>query len=112
MDWKARMVGAETMSEIRKERKTQAEIDVSNLRFYAEMFKQHEWSTVVIHWGVFEQTLREIAERLEAAELSRDSALAEVERLKAELTEVRRGYAASIEARTYYRECDDDAFPL
>lgn len=42
----------------------QREIDIKNLRFYAEMFRQHEWSTHVIHWGVFEQTLNEIADRL------------------------------------------------
>jgi hypothetical protein len=45
----------------------QIEIDIANLRFYAEMFRQHEWSTVVIHWGVFEQTLKEIAGRIEVA---------------------------------------------
>lgn len=33
--------------------------------FYAERFKQHEWGTVVIHWSVFEATLREIASRIE-----------------------------------------------
>ena len=43
---------------------TQRLIDIKNLRFYAEMFRQHEWSTVVIHWGVFEQTLKEIADRI------------------------------------------------
>jgi hypothetical protein len=43
----------------------QRQIDISNLRFYAEMFKQHQWSTVAIHWGVFEQTLREIADRID-----------------------------------------------
>ena len=42
------------------------EIDCKNLRFYADMFHEHEWSTVVIHWGVFGATLREIAERYEA----------------------------------------------
>lgn len=45
--------------------KNQRDIDVSNLRFYSEMFRQHEWSTCVIHWGVFEQTLKEIADRIE-----------------------------------------------
>lgn len=44
----------------------QRDIDIKNLRFYADMFRQHEWSTVVIHWGVFEQTLREIADRIAA----------------------------------------------
>jgi hypothetical protein len=41
-------------------------IDISNLRFYADMSRQHEWGTDVIHWGVIEQTLREIANRLSA----------------------------------------------
>jgi len=68
-------------SELMKERKSQAEIDVSNLRFYAEMFKQHEWSTIVIHWGVFEQTLREIAERLEASETERDRLRVELQKI-------------------------------
>ncbi len=43
----------------------QRQIDVKNLRFYAEMFEQHQWSTIVIHWGVFKQTLNEIADRLD-----------------------------------------------
>lgn len=43
----------------------QRKIDIANLRFYARMFREHEWSDTVIHWGVFEQTLNEIAARLE-----------------------------------------------
>lgn len=49
-------------------RLTQPEIDVKNLRFYAEMFRQYEWSTDIIHWGVFEQTLNEIAARIAATQ--------------------------------------------
>ena len=44
----------------------QSEIDIKNLLFYAEMFHQHEWGTVVIHWSVFEVTLKEIAGRIDA----------------------------------------------
>ena len=54
----------------------QRQIDVSNLAFYAEMFRQHEWGTVVIHWSVFEATLKEVAARIKA-----DGS--EIERLKA-----------------------------
>ena len=32
-------------------------IDIENLEFYTEMFRRDEWSTDVINWGVFEQTL-------------------------------------------------------
>jgi hypothetical protein len=51
-----------------KQKPTLQDIDVRNLRFYAEMFREHEWSTVQIHWGVFEQTLCEIATRISAAQ--------------------------------------------
>lgn len=47
-------------------RLSQEEIDVKNLLFYAEMFRQHKWGTVVIHWSVFEATLKEIAGRIDA----------------------------------------------
>jgi hypothetical protein len=47
-----------------EEIKKQRDIDISNLRFCAEMFKEHQWETVVTHWTVFEKTLREIADRL------------------------------------------------
>jgi len=44
---------------------TQAEIDVSNLRFYAQMFNEYKWETDVLHWSVFRGTLEEIASRYE-----------------------------------------------
>lgn len=43
----------------------QRAIDIQNLRFYAELFREHRWSTVVFHWSVFEHTLKDIAGRLE-----------------------------------------------
>jgi len=52
----------------RKISQTQAELDVKNLRFYADMFQEHHWQTAWIHWSVFAQTLREIAARLEDRE--------------------------------------------
>jgi len=42
----------------------QREIDISNLRFYAQMAKLHKWETDIIHWGVVHQTLIEIADRI------------------------------------------------
>jgi len=44
--------------------KGQKGIDISNLRFYAAMARKFEWQTDIIHWGVVEQTLNEIADRL------------------------------------------------
>lgn len=44
----------------------QRAIDISNLRFYARMAAEFKWSTDVIHFGVIQQTLNEIAERLAA----------------------------------------------
>ena len=60
-------------------KKSQAQLDELNLRFYSEMFKQHEWGTDVIHWSVFHATLKEIADRYaalfaEVVELRRDRA--------------------------------------
>lgn len=46
----------------------QRRIDVSNLRFYSLMFREHKWETDVIHWTVFVQTLDEIASRIENQE--------------------------------------------
>jgi len=57
----------------------QHEIDIKNLRFYAEMFRQHEWGTVVIHWSVFEQTLKEIASRMNSLRKQRDELLVALE---------------------------------
>lgn len=42
----------------------QLTIDVSNLRFYASIFREKKWETDVICWNVFEATLNEIADRL------------------------------------------------
>ena len=50
----------------------QRELDIKHLRFYADMFREHGWSTVVIHQSVFEHTLREIADRIEAAPVLRE----------------------------------------
>lgn len=34
----------------------QSQIDTANLRFYAALFRAHQWETISISWGVFEQT--------------------------------------------------------
>lgn len=44
----------------------QQRIDVKNLRFYAECFRQQQWEVACISWTVFEATLNEIADRIEA----------------------------------------------
>lgn len=44
----------------------QREIDISNLRFYARMFREYKWETDVLSWTVFEHTLKAIADRLAA----------------------------------------------
>lgn len=44
----------------------QRAIDISNLRLYARLARENEWPDAIIHWSVFEQTLNEIADRLEA----------------------------------------------
>jgi len=41
------------------------EHDASNLRLYAHLFEEHKWQDPVIHWGVFYQTLNEIAGRID-----------------------------------------------
>ena len=48
--------------------KSQHKIDISNLRFYAQMARQFEWQTDIIDWRVIEQTLNEIATRTEERE--------------------------------------------
>ncbi len=45
----------------------QREIDVKNLRFYASLFLEHHWETLQLSSGVFQQTLNEIADRIEGA---------------------------------------------
>lgn len=47
---------------------TQNEIDVKNLRLYAQLFREHQWQTRNLHWSVFAATLEMIAERLEVSE--------------------------------------------
>ena len=46
----------------------QNRIDVSNLRFYARLFRENHWETDVMHWSVFSSTLDEVAERIATAE--------------------------------------------
>lgn len=43
----------------------QRAIDISNLRFYAELFRHWKWETPQLHWTLFETTLRSIADRIE-----------------------------------------------
>jgi len=45
----------------------QKRIDVSNLRFYANLFEQHGWQDAHIANNVFTTNLREIAERIESS---------------------------------------------
>lgn len=47
-----------------RERLTQNQIDISNLRFYAAMARDFRWQTDILHYGVIAQTLSEIADRL------------------------------------------------
>lgn len=60
----------------RQPRPTQSEIDISNLRFYAELFREHKWETQWVHWSVFVQTLTEVADRIAGLVAERDAALA------------------------------------
>lgn len=43
-----------------------------NLHFYANLFREKEWGTDIIHWSVFEATLLEVADYI--AELERENA--------------------------------------
>lgn len=52
--------------------KSQEEIDVSNLRFYADLFRRYEWQTDVLHSGVFISTLNGIAGRYAECARERD----------------------------------------
>ena len=45
----------------------QSRIDVSNLRFYARLFREHKWESPGMCWNVFSHTLDEVAARIEAA---------------------------------------------
>ena len=46
----------------------QNRIDVSNLRFYARLFRENHWETDVMHWSVFSTTLDKVADRIAKAE--------------------------------------------
>jgi hypothetical protein len=46
----------------------QNRIDVSNLRFYARLFRENHWETDVMHWSVFSSTLDAVADRIAKAE--------------------------------------------
>lgn len=43
----------------------QRDIDIKNLRFYASLFLEHKWETPQLSHGVFVDTLKGIADRLE-----------------------------------------------
>jgi len=43
---------------MKKETRTQVEIDACNLRFYARLFREYHWQTDVMHWSVFAATCR------------------------------------------------------
>ena len=64
--------------------KTIHEIDVSNLRFYASLFRELQWQTDVLHWSVFEHTLLHIAERIAALTQQLAEARADAKQRKAE----------------------------
>jgi len=49
-------------------RSSQTEIDIKNLRFYADMAREFKWATDIIGCGVITKTLNEIADRIEALE--------------------------------------------
>ena len=53
------------ISDTRKSRTKQREIDVKNLRFYSKMADENKWHIDHFGHGVIVQTLREIADRLE-----------------------------------------------
>lgn len=69
---------------------TGGSVDIKNLRFYADLFKEHQWQTDILHWTVFEATLKEIAERYAALQSELSALKGENERLKKELAEVRK----------------------
>lgn len=54
----------------------QRQIDIKNLRFYARLFLEHHWETLQISSGVFQQTLKEIADRLDSSEKDKADAVA------------------------------------
>jgi hypothetical protein len=62
--------------------KTQSEIDVSNLRFYARLFREHKWELREMSWTVFEQTLNEVAERIAQQDVKLQEVTRERETLK------------------------------
>lgn len=43
---------------------SQAEIDVKNLHFYGDLFRDNKWEACGLHWSVFEYSLKEIARRV------------------------------------------------
>jgi hypothetical protein len=45
-----------------------------NLRFYAGLFREKKWETDVLHWSVFESTLKEVAAFLESVSTTGDIA--------------------------------------
>ncbi len=52
---------------LKKETRTQSEIDACNLRLYARLFRKYHWQTDVLHWSVFAATCESIADRLAPA---------------------------------------------
>ena len=62
---------------MKKETRTQVEIDACNLRFYARLFREYHWQTDVMHWSVFAATCESIADRLTPPEAVEAHALDE-----------------------------------
>jgi hypothetical protein len=55
----------------------QREIDIKNLRYYAQLFEAFHWDTPQAAWNVFMTTLNEIADRLAASAAESGSATVE-----------------------------------
>jgi hypothetical protein len=83
----------------------QNRIDVSNLRFYARLFRENHWETDVMHWSVFSSTLDEVAERIAKAEQALAASQARIAELEKALEPVD---ASSDE----YSCLDNDCFEL
>ncbi len=92
---------------------TECAHDVSNLRFYARLFEEHKWQDPVIHWGVFHQTLNEIASRIETLRTQLATANERAERARkesADKAEKIRELVKGIDGAEYWAPLDAVAY--
>src|SRR5690348_6045700 len=64
------------------ERTSQHEIDARNLEFYARCFAEEKWEVRGMSWTVYEQTLRETAQRIRTLEQQLSASREEVKQLQ------------------------------